>query len=300
MNDQFRGVFPYLITPVGKDGIVNRNVFHQLVDHLIDSGVHGLVVLGSTGEFPYLTDAQRSAAVEAVVSAARGRVPTIAGVYHASIADAIRQAKDYERMGIQGILAIMDSYFPVTQEQICSYFSAIARSVSVPIVMYTNPRFSKIDLSVESYEKLAQVENIRYFKDASGNTGKLLTIMSRLGDRIKAFSASANIPLCVMMFGGAGWMAGPACIIPKQSVRLYDLCRDKKWDEAIALQKRLWEVNRIFTKYNLAACIKTGLRVQGFDVGDPIPPLARLNETEESEIRKVMLDIEKLNERIER
>jgi 4-hydroxy-tetrahydrodipicolinate synthase len=103
-----------------------------------------------------------------------------------------------------------------------------------------------------------------------------------------------------MMFGGAGWMAGPACIIPKQSVRLYDLCRDKKWDEAIALQKRLWEVNRIFTKYNLAACIKTGLRVQGFDVGDPIPPLARLNETEESEIRKVMLDIEKLNERIER
>jgi 4-hydroxy-tetrahydrodipicolinate synthase len=300
MNSEFRGVFPYLITPVRKDGEVDREVYHRLVDHLIDSGVHGLVVLGSTGEFAYLTDVQRSGAVGSVVSSAEGRVPVIAGVYHASTVDAARQAKDYERMGAQGILAIMDSYFPVTQDQICSYFSEIARSVSIPIVIYTNPRFSRIDLSVESYEKLSRIDNIRYLKDASGNTGKLLTIMGRLGDRIKVFSASANIPLCVMMFGGVGWMAGPACIIPKQSVRLYNLCREKKWDEAIDLQRQLWKVNRIFAKYNLAACIKTGLRFQGFEVGDPIPPLSRLGESEEKEIRKVMLEIEKLNERMER
>jgi 4-hydroxy-tetrahydrodipicolinate synthase len=300
MNSEFGGVFPYLITPVRKDGEVDRGVYQRLVDHLIDSGVHGLVVLGSTGEFAYLTDAQRSAAVESVVSSTAGRVPVIAGVCHASIADATRQARSYERIGAQGILAIMDSYFPATQEQMCAYFSAIAHSVSLPIVVYTNSRFSRIDLSVESYEKLARIENIRYLKDASGNTGKLLTIMSRLGDSIKVFSASANIPLCVMMFGGVGWMAGPACIIPKQSVRLYNLCWHKQWDEAIELQRRLWEVNRIFAKYNLAACIKTGLRLQGFDVGDPIPPLPRLGDSEEKEIQKVMLEMEKLNERIEK
>lgn len=295
MRDQFRGVFPYLITPIREDGTVNRDSLYQLVDHLIDSEVHGIVALGSTGEFAYLTDAQRSAMVEAAIAAVAGRVPVIAGVYHASVADAQRQAEDYERMGASGILAIMDSYFPVSQEQICSYFSAVAHSVSIPIVLYTNPRFSKIDLSIESYEKLSHIDNIRYLKDASGNTGKLLTIIGQIGDKLKIFSASANIPLCVMMFGGAGWMAGPACIIPKQSVRLYDLCHNKQWNQAIMLQKQLWNVNRIFAKYNMAACIKAGLTLQGFDVGEPVPPLAKLRDSEKMEVREVLLEMEKID-----
>jgi hypothetical protein len=87
---------------------------------------------------------------------------------------------------------------------------------------------------LSAIERLAQIENIRYIKDASSDTGRLLTIMNTVGERIRVFSASAHIPACVMLIGGVGWMAGPACVVPRQSVRLYDLCRARKWDEAMA------------------------------------------------------------------
>jgi 4-hydroxy-tetrahydrodipicolinate synthase len=81
-----------------------------------------------------------------------------------------------------------------------------------------------------------------------------------------------------MLIGGAGWMAGPACIIPRPSVRLYELCRAGQWGEALALQRRLWRINELFAAHSLAACIKGGLQLQGFDVGDPLPPQPALSE----------------------
>ena len=98
--------------------------------------------------------------------------------------------------------------------------------------------------------------------------------MNRCPD-MKVFSASAHIPAAVMLIGGVGWMAGPACIVPRQSVRLYDLCRAGRWDEAMTLQRKLWGINEAFARFNLAACIKAGLQMQGYDVGDPVPPQAR-------------------------
>jgi 4-hydroxy-tetrahydrodipicolinate synthase len=98
------------------------------------------------------------------------------------------------------------------------------------------------------------------------------------------FSASAHIPAAVMLIGGLGWMAGPACIVPKQSVKLYDLCKAKRWDEAMTLQRDLWRINEAFARFNLAACIKAGLQIQGYDVGDPVPPQTPLS----AEDRKVV------------
>jgi len=107
----------------------------------------------------------------------------------------------------------------------------------------------------------------------------LLSIMNR-SEQLKVFSASAHIPACVMLIGGVGWMAGPACVIPRQSVRLYELCRDGKWPLAMALQRELWRINEVFAHFNLAACIKAALTLQGYDVGDPILPQRPLGAEE--------------------
>ena len=101
------------------------------------------------------------------------------------------------------------------------------------------------------------------------------------------FSASAHIPAAVMLIGGVGWMAGPACIVPRQSVKLYDLCRAGKWPQAMKLQRDLWRINEAFARFNLAACIKAGLQIQGYAVGDPVPPQAALNADD----RKAVADI---------
>jgi 4-hydroxy-tetrahydrodipicolinate synthase len=104
--------------------------------------------------------------------------------------------------------------------------------------------------------------------------------MNRCGDSLRVFSASAHIPAAVMLIGGVGWMAGPACLVPRQSVRLYELCVAGRWDEAMALQRELWRINEAFARFNLAACIKAGLAHLGYPVGHPVPQQAALTAEE--------------------
>jgi 4-hydroxy-tetrahydrodipicolinate synthase len=287
----FHGVFPYLVSPVDADGKVRDRVLAKLCDDLIKSGVHGLTPLGSTGEFAYLDAAQRMRVVQTTIEAAHGRVPVVAGVVSTSTADAVVQARAYQRLGADGILAILEAYFPLGDASVESYFRAIADAVDIPVVIYTNPQFQRSDLSLDVIARLSAHPRINYIKDASTNTGRLLSIMNRCGEAIKVFSASAHIPAAVMLIGGVGWMAGPACIVPAQSVKLYDLCKARRWDEALVLQRRLWRINEAFARYNLAACIKAGLAIQGYDVGDPVPPQAALTDEERKAVEAVLREV---------
>jgi 4-hydroxy-tetrahydrodipicolinate synthase len=287
----FHGVFPYLVSPADADGRIRGDVLGPLCDDLIKSGVHGLTPLGSTGEFAYLNHAQRSSVVQATIEAANGRVPVVAGVASTSTSDAVAQAKAYQKLGADGILAILEAYFPLADAQVESYFRAIADAVDIPVVIYTNPQFQRSDLSLSCIARLSAHPRIQYIKDASTNTGRLLSIMNSCGDAIRVFSASAHIPAAVMLIGGVGWMAGPACIIPRQSVELYNLCKAACWDDAMVLQRKLWRVNEAFARYNLAACIKAGLAIQGYDVGDPIPPQAALTADERKVVEAVLREV---------
>jgi 4-hydroxy-tetrahydrodipicolinate synthase len=292
MSD-FHGVFPYLVSPIDHRGRILTDVLGRLASDLIKAGVHGLTPLGSTGEFAYLNPAQREAVVRSTIEAAGGQVPVIAGVASTSTAEAVEQAKTYQALGADGILAILEAYFPLKDGQIESYFRSIADAVDIPLVLYTNPQFQRSDLSLDVIARLAEHPRIRYIKDASTNTGRLLSIMNR-APRMKVFSASAHIPAAVMLIGGVGWMAGPACIIPRQSVRLYDLCRAGNWAEAMKLQRDLWRINEAFARFNLAACIKAGLQMQGYAVGDPVPPQTALGPAEREAVETIFADVAKL------
>ena len=287
------GVFPYLVSPIDAAGRIKTDVLGKLCDDLIKAGVHGLTPLGSTGEFAYLNSEQRTAVVQTTIEAAQKRVPVIAGVAATATADAVAQAKNYQQLGADGILAILESYFPLKDAQVEAYFRAIADAVDIPVVLYTNPQFQRSDLSLETIARLSTHPRIRYIKDASTNTGRLLSIMNRCPD-MKVFSASAHIPAAVMLIGGVGWMAGPACIVPRQSVRLYDLCRAGRWDEAMTLQRKLWGINEAFARFNLAACIKAGLQFQGYDVGEPVPPQPALGPDERKIVEKTLTELDVL------
>jgi len=290
-NTSFHGVFPYLVSPLHETGEVSGDVLARLCDDLIEAGVHGLTPLGSTGEFAYLDRPQRRRVVEVVVAAAAGRVPVVAGVASTTIADAVSQAKEFEGLGCSGILAILESYFPISEEGVFAYFKAVAEAVSLPVVLYTNPNFQRSDLSLPVIDRLSRIPNIGYIKDASANTGRLLSIINRVEGRMQVFAASSHIPACVMLIGGVGWMAGPACVAPRQSVELYELCRRGDWVTAMERQRPLWNLNQAFAKYNLAACIKGGLQLQGYPVGEPLPPQAPLPPEGVEEVRRALTAI---------
>ena len=287
----FHGVFPYLVSPIDEGGRVKDEVLGRLCEDLIGAGVHGLTPLGSTGEFAYLRRDQRRRVVEVVIEAAAGRVPVVAGVASTTTADAVDQAREWQRLGADGVLAILEAYFPLADDGVFSYFRAIGEAVSLPVVLYTNPSFQRSDLSLPVIERLSRVPNIRYIKDASVNTGRLLSIVNRVEGRMQVFAASSHVPACVMLIGGVGWMAGPACVAPRASVELYELCRRGEWAAAMQRQGPLWALNQAFAKYNLAACIKGGLELQGYAVGAPLPPQSSLPAEGVEDVRRALFAI---------
>ena len=154
-------------------------------------------------------------------------------------------------------------------------------------MIYTNPNFQRSDLSLPAIARLAEVPNIRYIKDASTNTGRLLSIIKRVDGRIKVFAASSHIPATVMLIGGVGLMAGPACVIPARASTSTTSAR-RPMGEAMALQRPLWALNQAFAKYNLAACIKGGLELKGYPVGDPPAAAVPLDAAGSQEVREVL------------
>lgn len=266
------GIYPYVVSPVDARGRVDQELLERLVDDLVATGIDGVTPLGSTGEVMYLTPRQRRDVVAATVRAVDGRVPVVPAVAGFSTHDAVAQATELEALGVDGLVAMRQQAFATSEAGVVGYFTAVARAVSLPLVIYTNPALLGDDLSVDALAQLAEVETIKYLKDAGGDTGRILSVLNRVGDRLEVFSASRHVPLLVLLLGGVGWMAGPACVVPEASVELYRRFSAGRLDDALALQRQLWPINELFRTYPLGACIKAALELRGYAAGDPIAP----------------------------
>src|ERR671938_1629109 len=162
-SPSFRGIFPYLVSPIDEaTGRVREQALRALVEHLIASGVHGLSPLGSTGEFAYLTFEQRQEIVRIVVDASGGRVPVVPGVAAFATADAQRQAAAFVELGADALVVILQTMFPVSRSGIERYFTAVAEAIHCPVAIYTNPGLLGGDVTPDIVEALSHVPNIRY------------------------------------------------------------------------------------------------------------------------------------------
>src|SRR5699024_1558533 len=291
MNDVLHGIIPYLVSPINeKTGDVKTEVLYNLSTDLIEKGVNGLSPLGSAGEVHYLDWEQKKTIVSTVLKASNGIVPVIAGVPAFYPEEAIKQINHYEKLGVHGVVLNINTYFKLSSAEIIRFIQTVANAVSCEIILYNNPKFSNVDLTPDIIIELAKTNNINYFKDATGDTGRLLTIRNKTTD-IHIFSASAHVPLSVMQLGGVGWMAGPACVFPKESVILYELTLAKEWDKAIKAQKSLWVINELFKQYIPARSIKASLEYIGYDVGDSLSPMTPLNNMDKNNISQWLKEI---------
>ena len=262
----------------------------RVTEHLISAGVHGLNPLASTGEIAYLEEKECQDIIRIVVEQADGRVPVVAGVTGVSTQQMVREGRAAKTAGADALLVIMTTYFPLQRSKIVEHVRTLAISAELPIVLYNNPKYCNADLTPELVAELSNIDQVRYIKEASGITGRVLSIQERARSPFGVFSASAHIPTAVLWLGGVGWMAGPACLVPEASVRMYEAACEGDWITAMAVQKRLWPLNELFQKHGLARCIKGGLNMQGFDVGVPRPPQHPLSSEGLAELR-IALDV---------
>lgn len=223
-----RGVYVVTVTPFTRDGNVDLAGIEKNADWLIRQGVHGLIPLGSTGEFASLEDEDKKAVVDRVMKTAGGRVPVVVGATAETTDKAIRNAKYAEAAGAAGVLVLPPYYYTPDQEEIYDHYRRIAEAVKVPVMIYNNPGSSKVDIQADTVARLARVPGIECIKESTGDIRRITEIRLLTEDKLTVFCGWEDMAYESFLMGARGWVCVLGNILPKECVELYDLVAVKK------------------------------------------------------------------------
>ncbi|NEB74488.1 dihydrodipicolinate synthase family protein [Streptomyces sp. SID14478] len=238
----FRGVVPPLVTPLTPEGEVDVVSVRRLAEHLIGAGVHGLFLLGSSGEAAYLTDAQRRTALEAAVEAAAGRVPVLAGVIETTTARVLDRAQDAVKSGADALVATAPFYTRTHPAEIADHFRRLRAGADLPLFAYDIPVAVHSKLSRDTLLALAADGTLAGLKDSSGDEGSLRRLLAPLRAAAPTFSVLTGAELTVdgaLLAGVDGVVPGLGNVDAHGYVRLYEAARAGDWDTARREQDRL-------------------------------------------------------------
>jgi 4-hydroxy-tetrahydrodipicolinate synthase len=277
----FRGSITALITPFA-DGAVDEKAFASFVDWQIKEGSHGLVPVGTTGESPTVTHDEHRRVIEICVEVADRRVPVIAGAGSNSTAEAVSLARFAEDVGADAVLSVVPYYNKPTQEGIFQHFSAVANATSLPIVLYSVPGRTVVDLSVDTIARLRDAHpNVVGVKDATANMEKASMTRTKLGSEFILLSGEDMTALGFMAHGGHGCISVTSNIAPKLCSQFQNACMQGNYTAALMLQDKLVHLHKtLFLENNPGgvkyAASKLGLCRNEFRL--PVVPITEANE----------------------
>ena len=268
---RFRGTYTVMITPFSPDGGVNITALRQFVEWQIAEGIHGLIPLGSTGEFLSLSDAEKELVSATVIDQAAGRVPVLIGTGAEDTREAVRLSRRAETQGADGVMIIPPFYSTPTDAEIVHHYSTVADAIGLPIMIYNNPAVANVDLRPPLIARLAQIDNCRYVKESTIDVTRVRDIIRLCGDRIGVFGGILGFESFVE--GAVGWTAVAANIVPGPLARLFELVVNRK-DVAAArtLYLRCLPLIEFVGGQAYVAGSKALLAHMGFPAGLPRPP----------------------------
>jgi 4-hydroxy-tetrahydrodipicolinate synthase len=284
------GIIGYTITPFSTHGEdLDLPALGQSIDRLIDSGVHAIAPLGSTGEGAYLSDAEWDQVAEFSIKHVGKRVPTIVSVSDLTTAKAVRRARFAEAHGADVVMVLPASYWKLTEAEILAHYRAIGDSISVPIMLYNNPATSGTDMSVELILRIVSgVENVTMVKESTGDIQRMHKLQL-LGEGQVPFYNGCN-PLALEAFaaGAKGWCTAAPNLIPQLNLDLYAASLADDLVRARELFYRQLPLLDFILKGGLPATIKAGLRETGLEVGDPRLPVFPLSEAGQAQLKAIL------------
>jgi 4-hydroxy-tetrahydrodipicolinate synthase len=259
---------------------------------VIDRGVHGIVVNGSTGEFASMSDGEKRRNLEAVLEVAGGRVPVTAQVGGMTTAESVASAGHAKAAGADAALLVSPYYEPLDEEEIEYHFRAVA-DVGLPIMIYNNPAATGWSMSPELVERLAGIDEVRFIKDTTPDAGRVFRIRQLVGDRIQVLSGQDSLAIVGFLAGGAtATVWGAANAIPEGCVRLWELTVARPQPEAA---RRLWSaiypLARFFETNGYVQSVKTATRLRGMPVGPCRKPALPLGQAREQELTELLANV---------
>jgi 4-hydroxy-tetrahydrodipicolinate synthase len=238
MKTPFTGLGTALVTPFRQDGSIDEAAVRRLVRRQIDGGVHFVSPCGTTGEAPTLSDTEKMRVVQLVVDEAAGRVPVLAGAGGYDTREVIHLAREYERIGVDGILSVTPYYNKPTQEGLFQHYKAIADSTSLPIVLYNVPGRTGVNLEPATVLRLSALRTIVGIKEASGSLVQMSDIVAAASPDFFLLSGDDPIAVAVMSIGGRGLISVASNAVPAEMTQIIELA--EKGDFAGARKLHLW------------------------------------------------------------
>ena len=239
----FKGSFTALITPF-KDGKFDETSFRSIIDFQLNSGTHGLVPTGTTGESPTLSHEEHIRIVEVCIEQANKKAPVIAGTGSNSTEEAIYLTKHAEKAGADAALVVTPYYNKPSQEGLLQHFTKIANSVDIPIIIYNIPGRSIVDMTNETMAKLFKIKNIVGVKDATGDIPRVYVTKNEVGSDYNLLSGDDATTLAFLTYGGHGAISVTSNIAPKLCSDFHNLCMDKKFHEASLINDCLMPLHK--------------------------------------------------------
>jgi 4-hydroxy-tetrahydrodipicolinate synthase len=238
MRTPFTGLGTALVTPFRVDGSLDEAAVRRLVRRQIDAGVHFVSPCGTTGEAPTLSNSEKIRVVQLVVDEAAGRVPVLAGAGGYDTREVIELAREYERLGVDGILSVTPYYNKPTHEGLFQHYKAIAESTRLPIVLYNVPGRTGVNLETATVLRLSALRTIVGIKEASGSLVQMSEIVASAAPEFFLLSGDDPIAVAVMSVGGRGLISVASNVVPAEMTQIIELA--EKGDFAGARKLHLW------------------------------------------------------------
>lgn len=289
------GVLPALVTPMTARQEVDTACLATFTDYLIKQGVHGLVPLGSTGEYYALNPAEREQVITTVVEAAAHRVDVWVGTNAGSTREVVAFSRQAEKLGAAGVMLAAPYYSLPTHDELYKHFKAVNDAIGIPILLYNYPGRTGVDMTPDLVERLLKLDRIQYIKESTGDMARMTTLIRRFAPRLGVLCGCDTLALESFVAGAIGWVGGVVNVLPRSHVRLYELTVQKpdKADFAYARAREyfyqmlpileLMEESGKYTQFVKAAC---GLLRH--PVGPPRQPLRPATTRECDRLREAL------------
>jgi len=295
MSLTFKGIVPALITPMTREEEVDEAGLRTLVDRLIDAGVHGLFVLGTNGEFISLSEAEKLRVARIAVEQSAGRVPVIAGTGAYATREVIALNSKMQDQGVDGLSVITPYFNGATQPELFRHYDSIARATALPVMLYTIPAKTGVQLNVDTVRRLSEIPNIRGIKDSGGDFDRLLQLINLRRDDFAVFTGTDSMILWTLIAGGDGAVAATTNAVPSVVMSIWNNFQKGDIAAARQAQEALRPLRDAFALGTLPVVLKTAAGLLGMPAGPARSPVLPLDDAALERLKKAIAAYPRVN-----
>jgi 4-hydroxy-tetrahydrodipicolinate synthase len=288
-----KGIIPAVITPLNSDGKFNETAMRRFLNYLIKGGVHGLFVVGTTGEFYGFTPEEKRKIYTVTVDEVKGRIPVYAGTNGITTAESVMLTQIAEKCGVDAVSVLTPMFLSPDQDQLINHYKTIADNTNLPVVLYNNPPKTMVSLAPGTVARLAEVPNIVGIKDSSGDmtvTAEYIRLTKHLDD-FSVLMGRDTLIYGALCYGARGSIASCANVAPGLCVDIYEKFMAGDLKGSLEAQFKLAPLRIAFTLGTFPAVIKESLNLLGIDAGPCMEPAGPLTKEEREKLRKVLNDM---------